>query len=163
MKLRDYRPNDKAACLAIFDSNIPQFFARHERLEFDAFLNAPLCTYFVIEADNAPFPAPIIGCGGYHYDPETSKAILCWGMVARAHHKTGVGKALLVGRLMKLCAESDGAAVLRLNTSQHTYGFFEKFGFVVTRIVEHGFAPGLHEYDMELRMTPDYCERLASY
>lgn len=160
MKLRDYRANDKAACLAIFDSNLPEYFARYERLEFDEFLDAPSCTYFVIESETTT--AAIIGCGGYHYDPETSKAILCWGMVTRAHHKTGVGKALLVGRLMKLCAESDGQAVLTLNTSQYTYGFFEKFGFIITRIVEHGLAPGLHEYDMELRMTPDYCAALTA-
>lgn len=160
MKLRDYRPSDKAACLAIFDSNLPEYFAKHERLDFEEFLDAPTCTYFVIESDTDP--RAIIACGGYHYDAETHKAIMCWGMVTRAHHKTGVGKALLVGRLTKLCAASNGQAVLTLNTSQYTYGFFEKFGFVITRIVEHGLAPGLHEYDMELRMTPDYCTGLVA-
>lgn len=157
MKLRAYKSTDKQACLAIFDSNVPQYFAKHERIEFVQFLDNPICTYFVVENESAA----VIGCGGYHYDPATHESILCWGMVTRDHHKTGVGKFLLRERLKRLCADSDGQAVLRLNTSQHTYGFFEKFGFVVTKIIENGFALGLHEYDMLLTMTPDYCAALS--
>ena len=34
MKLREYAQADKEACLAIFDSNTPPFFAPHEREQF---------------------------------------------------------------------------------------------------------------------------------
>jgi hypothetical protein len=61
MKLRSYTPADKEACLAIFDSNTPPYFAKHERPEFAAFLDESRDPYFVVEASNGQ----IIGCGGY--------------------------------------------------------------------------------------------------
>lgn len=160
MRIREYRAGDQPACLAIFDSNIPDFFARHERLEFAAFLAAPDCHYFVIEDDTgdpAALVPPLIGCGGYFYNPETRAGALCWGMVARAHHKTGAGTALLRFRLGRICADSDGVAMLMMNTSQHTQGFFAKFGFEIVRVVEHGLAPDLHQIDMRLDLTPERC------
>ncbi|MEZ4737035.1 MAG: hypothetical protein R3E79_58900 [Caldilineaceae bacterium] len=48
-----------------------------------------------------------------------------------------------------------------LNTSQHSYGFFEKVGFVVESIVENGFAEGLHEYKMVLPLPPETRQRLS--
>lgn len=153
MHFRPYRPADRAACLAIFDSNVPQFFARHERREFADFLDAPTCTYFVVEDATGI----VIGCGGYHYDADTRRAVLCWGMVTRAQHRTGVGSLLLRQRLRHLCAASGGQAVLTLMTSQHTCGFFARFGFVTTQITEDGFAPGLHRVDMTLDLTTVDC------
>jgi hypothetical protein len=52
MNFRPYVMEDKAACLAIFDSNTPLYFAEHERLDFSAFLDAPEGRYFVGEEDN---------------------------------------------------------------------------------------------------------------
>ena len=35
--------------------------------------------------------------------------------------------------------------------SQHTYRFFEKFGFIVKQISKNGFGEGLDKYDMILK------------
>ncbi|MDB5218237.1 MAG: family N-acetyltransferase, partial [Myxococcaceae bacterium] len=38
MLLRPYEPADRDACLVVFDSNVPAFFAPHEREGFASFL-----------------------------------------------------------------------------------------------------------------------------
>ncbi|WP_383698300.1 hypothetical protein, partial [Streptomyces sp. NPDC057494] len=38
MNLRLYRPADASACLSIFDSNVPTYFAPEERSDFGRFL-----------------------------------------------------------------------------------------------------------------------------
>ncbi|MER3443335.1 MAG: hypothetical protein C4342_00980 [Armatimonadota bacterium] len=47
---RPYQPHDREACLAVFRSNVPRFFAPHEEREFAGFLDELPCTYFVLEA-----------------------------------------------------------------------------------------------------------------
>ena len=39
---------------------------------------------------------------------------------------------------------------IHLDTSQHTYRFFEKFGFSVNQISKNGYGEGLDKYDMTL-------------
>jgi GNAT superfamily N-acetyltransferase len=157
MKLRAYTPADRAACLALFDSNVPLFFAPPERPDFMSFLDAPSCAYYVVQDDDGA----IIGCGGYHYDAAAPVASLCWGMVARDRHRSGVGTFLLRGRLRRLCADSGGRAVLWLNTSQHVAAFYQKFGFMIVRITPDGLAPGLDEIDMVLYLSEARCSELA--
>ena len=41
-----------------------------------------------------------------------------------------------------------------LDTSQKTYKFFEKFGFVVKKITTNGYGVGLDRYDMILKVKP---------
>lgn len=156
MRLRPYLLTDKAACLAIFDSNTPLYFGVDERPEFAEFLDAPNCDYFVVE-DEA---ATVVGCGGYYVDSTRGLAALCWGMVVRDHHKQGLGQFLLRERLAKICQGKEAEQVL-IQTSQHTAGFFEKAGFVTTYIVEDAYAPGLHRYDMGLWLDEDHCKGLG--
>ena len=40
---------------------------------------------------------------------------------------------------------------IHLDTSQHTYRFFEKFGFNVKQISKNGYGVGLDRYDMFLK------------
>src|SRR5712691_13268061 len=60
MDVRPYLPANRDACLAVFDSNTPDFFKSHERRHFEEFLEGPNCSYFVMDQDGA-----IAGCGGY--------------------------------------------------------------------------------------------------
>jgi len=157
MELRLYQATDFDHCLAIFDSNTPTYFAPHERAEFVDFLQrvtAPDFTdpYFVV-TDAA---GVVIGCGGYFLQQPQGTAGLSWGMVSRSAHGTGVGRFLLLARLQRICQETTADRVL-LNTSQHTYGFFAKVGFVVDKITEHGFGTGIHDYAMTLRLRPGWC------
>jgi GNAT superfamily N-acetyltransferase len=143
--MRPYALADRHACLQAFDSNVPRYFAPHERDEFDRFLAAPDAEYFVLE-DQA---GAIVGCGGYYVNRESGEAGLVWGMVVRTHHGMGIGRKLLDYRLARLRTDPDVRMVI-LETSQHSAGFFAKAGFLIEHIIPDGFAPGLDQVKMRL-------------
>ena len=145
MRVRDYTPADRAACLAVFDSNMPKFFVPPERDEFAAFLDALPGPYLVIEDESGT----IVGCGGYAVEPGTGTADLCWGMVTRERHGTGLGRLLLHERIARVRADPDVAAVA-MHTSQHTRSFYERAGFATEQVIPDGYAPGLDRCDMRL-------------
>jgi GNAT superfamily N-acetyltransferase len=143
--IRDYAPSDRGACVAVFDSNVPLYFSAEERSGFAAFLADLPCRYLVAELDGA-----IVGCGGFYVEREGRLGGLAWGMVARARHGRGIGARLLQTRLDCLSREPSIDGV-RINTSQHTAAFFERFGFHTEDISTDHFAPGLHRHRMLLR------------
>jgi GNAT superfamily N-acetyltransferase len=153
--IRPYTPSDRATCLALFDSNAPDFFAFHERDEFGSFLDGPEATMLVLEAPSGE----LIGCGGYYVRAENMDGGLTWGMVARHWHRRGAGRALLLKRLHAL--QTAGASAVTVRTSQHSRGFFEREGFKEVRVVPDGFAPGI---DMvELRLQPLFRNDVVSH
>ena len=133
--LRAYTPADLPACLALFDSNVPQYFAPHERPEFEAFLQPVLAGYLVAEQAGR-----IVACGGWY--ARGDEARLCWGLVARGLHGQGVGRALLDAR-MQAVRDAPGVRAVSITTSQLSEGFFVKHGFEVTEREVDGLAPGL--------------------
>jgi GNAT superfamily N-acetyltransferase len=147
MRVREYTAADRDACLAVFDTNVPAYFITQEREAFAAFLDDLPGPYLVIEDESGT----IVGCGGYAIVPETRTADMCWGMVARDRHGTGLGRLLLDARLDAVRADPRAEAVA-LNTSQHTRGFYERRGFVAERVTPDGFAPGLDRCDMRLSL-----------
>jgi predicted GNAT family N-acyltransferase len=60
-----------------------------------------------------------------------------------------LGKHLLEHRLNEIKTYYPEFPVV-VDASQHTFGFFEKFGFVVAKITENAYAKDLHKYDMLL-------------
>jgi len=147
MTLRLYRHTDVSACLSIFDSNIPTYFAAEERSDFERFLHeqATGCAFQVIERDGC-----IIACGGLSHRGDGS-AGFCWGMVERVLHRHGIGRALALARLHQ--AEADPSITrITLSTSQHTQGFYAGLGFQVTRVVPNGHGAGIDAVEMERRM-----------
>lgn len=144
---RRYRTDDLAACLAIFDSNVPTYLSPDERAEFRAFLaglDDVKSSYLVLLQDGR-----VVACGGLYIDAERRRASLSWGMVDRRHHGRGIGRDLTLARLAAARANPLIDCVT-LETSQHTYGFYEKFGFSVQHVTADGFAPGLDRYEMAL-------------
>ena len=101
MRVRDYSPGDFAACLALFDSNLPEFFLASEREEFVSFLAAQPAPYLVVENE----AGRVVACGGYALAAGTATADLCWGMVSRPYHNSGLGRLLLRSRLEGIDAE----------------------------------------------------------
>lgn len=141
--MRPYRPADRDACLRIFDSNVPDYFLASDRDDFERFLDAipgkPV-RYFVIDD---------VACGGIWID-ELYDARMCWGMVHRTHHRTGLGKRLLRARLAE--AKMAGAKTASLATVRAVEGFFVKEGFTLVRTVDDGYGAGIdrREYRMDL-------------
>lgn len=143
LEVWDYSPDDRSACLAIFDSNVPGSFLSEERELFAAFLDDLPGPYFVL-ADEA---GDVVACGGYAISPGTTTADLCWGMVTSDRQGTGLGQSLVEIRLARIGADSS-ATDAALKTSQHTRAFYEKLGFTTTRVVPNGIAPGMDTCEM---------------
>jgi N-acetylglutamate synthase-like GNAT family acetyltransferase len=141
---RPYVSNDEAACLKIFRGNVPKFFDAAEEAEFQAFLqdHEKRADYYVIEKESL-----VIACGGCFMN-KNGIGGMAWGMVASEYHRGGYGSMLLERRIETL--RQKGAKAVKLDTSQHSRGFFERFGFEVTAVKKDSYGPGLDQHDMEL-------------
>jgi ribosomal protein S18 acetylase RimI-like enzyme len=157
MKWRDYKAEDKPACLEIFQSNVPDYFALGELSEVTRLLDEGLCPYLVVENDENQ----IIASGGIWIDALEKTATLCWIMVARPYHGKGTGR-LLVLTLLTLLRQSPFVELVKLDTSQHTTVFYEKLGFTKGGFSENYYAEGLHRYDMTMVWNRAKLESVAA-
>ena len=123
MDTRLYQDTDREACLAVFDTNLPDYFGPHERDKFSAFLQARPGPYFVMEHNDA-----IVACGGYTLS-SPSTARLTWGIVGREFHRQGLGRFLLLYRLRNLTRDNPAVEMVGLATSPQAAPFFESQGF----------------------------------
>lgn len=144
--IRPLETADIPGCLAIFESNIPEYVASSEQPEFERFLEARESPFFVaVEAPNS-----VVACGGYYFDRKRL-AGLTWGMVHRRRHRGGIGTLILKHRLAMI--EASGAVpIVRVNTSQFSRGFFERHGFSVVSVVADGYASGIDRIEMVRRV-----------
>jgi N-acetylglutamate synthase-like GNAT family acetyltransferase len=152
MVIRKYQASDRPACMTIFNSNMPTYFAASELADFLIWLDhqeqaaaspSPQTDYYYVLEDNQQ----VMACGGFHLNPETVQATLAWGMVGQAWHGQGFGRHLLAYRIQQLRLLQP-AGTLLLDTTQHTYRFFQRFGFTVTQVSRDYYAQGLDRYDM---------------
>jgi|SRR5687767_244506 len=136
MNIRPYTPGDLSAVVAIFRSNIPKYFGPEEESGLRGFFTERSGDYFVMEMGGE-----VVGAGGIALNDDGTVS-LCWGMLRSDHIGKGLGRTLTEFRIEK-AREKFGPLPLVISTSQHTQGFYEKFGF---RLIEHrpdGFGPGI--------------------
>ena len=143
---RQYEAGDRDACLAVFDSNVPRYFRTAERADFGAFVEALPGPYLVLEDERR-----IVACGGYALREGAGIADLCWGMVARDRHRSGLGRELTRAR-MDAARRHPGVRELALETSQLTTAFYERLGFEIVDVTPDGYAEGLDRCTMRLRL-----------
>ena len=155
MTIRLYKADDHQACLGIFDSNTPPFFDFAERNFLENWLNKKdqneMCypnnkveSFFVVE-----FKEKVIACGGYYIPTHQQCANMVWGMVHKDSHRKGLGKALILFRINEITSQHPNHNIT-LDTSQHTFRFFEQLGFKTVKRIENAYGEGLHRYDMIL-------------
>ena len=144
--IRPFKLSDKTACLAIFDSNCPEFLDPSERSDYEEFLDKHALTknYLVIEQSGE-----VVASGGVAFYPDDNTGWFCWGLVTRDKHRQGLGRQLTQARI-DLAQRTEGINRLVLDTSQKTKAFYEGFGFVTECVTENGYGPGLDRYDMVL-------------
>lgn len=144
--IRPYGPADLESVIAVFRSNIPKYFGAGEEHGLRNFLrNERGRDYYVIEVDSE-----VVGCGGIALnDTEPPTVSLCWGMVREDRLGTGLGKKLTEFRI-ELTREKFDGLPMTVSTSQHTKGFYEKFGFLTTEHTPNGFGPGIDICKMRL-------------
>ncbi|MBI2686229.1 MAG: GNAT family N-acetyltransferase [Acidobacteria bacterium] len=147
-QFRPYSPEDREACLALFTANTPNWFAPHEREQYESFLDEVPGSYYLMYDDTGA----LAGAGGVELESARGVGWLTWGMVDPNRHGQGLGKTLLEFRLEQLRANLHIHRVC-IDSSQHTAPFYEKYGFTTQRIIPDGYAKGLHRHEMELRFT----------
>ena len=147
MIIRRYQLADLDAVVAIFRSNIPKYFGPSEELGLHDFLRDYSDDYYVVAVDSE-----VVGAGGIalngDLDPPTVS--LCWGMVREDHLGTGLGRALTEFRI-GLSSEKYPGVPMTIGTSQHTEGFYQKFGFMTVEHTPDGYGPGIDICRMRLK------------
>ena len=132
-------------CIKIIQSNTPKYIDYSEHSDYEDYLSRDDKLYFVLFKKS-----DIVACGGYGVNKSGTKVGLSWGLVHRQYHDKGYGSELLKYRLNHIKDNYPDIEIF-LDTSQHTYRFFEKFGFIVKQISKNGYGEGLDKYDMILK------------
>jgi ribosomal protein S18 acetylase RimI-like enzyme len=134
--IRKYEATDHEACMEAFKTNVPLYFTIGEIGDFECFLNRledpgqennP--PYYVLELDG------------------TGAITFVWGLVHNDYHKQGFGEQLLVFRLAEIKLQFPEKQII-LDTTQHSFSFFEKYGFETVKFTPDFYAEGMHRYDM---------------
>lgn len=144
MNIRTYTENDTESVISIFRSNIPKYFSQEEESGLRSFLADVRSAEYVVVANDVE----IIGSGGIALN-ENDTVSLCWGMIRNDFIGKGLGKRLTEYRI-NLSREKFGGLPLVISTSQHTQGFYEKFGFKLIERIPDGFAQGIDNCKMRL-------------
>ena len=150
--IREYRAEDREACLRVLDSNVPEYFLASDREEVGSFLDRldeMGARYFVVENDEDR----LVACGGVAVDDTTKDARMCWGMVERSLHRQGIGRMLLEYRLRE--GRAMGAKTASLATISKVEGFFAREGFAFTSGEDDHYAPGFHRRDFRIDLSDE--------
>ena len=144
MNFTPYTPADFDNCIALFKGNEGKYFDQSEFEQYQEFLRTEALTglYYVMKDEGLT-----VGAGGMMvYD---GVYWMDWGMIARDRHGQGIGTQLLQFRLDEI-HKLEKNPKIKLCTSQHTVGFYERFGFERVKFTEHGYGPDLHKIEMDL-------------
>jgi GNAT superfamily N-acetyltransferase len=142
---RPFAPQDRSACLALFDDNCPEFFASNERADYEAFLDAAPGGYRVCATSGG-----VIAAFGVLHDTATARCRLSWILVAKAWQQRGVGRRIMAEVLR--IGSALQAHWVDIAASHKSAPYFARFGAVELRRKTDGWGPGMHRVDMELRL-----------
>jgi len=121
--LRPYELSDRHALEQIFLLNTPKYFALEEVGDFLEYLDIFGDDYVVAVADRR-----VVGGGGYWVRSFDQQGGLSWAFLHPDFQGTGIGKELALYRIEKIRASGLAQTIL-VETSQHSFGFYEKLGF----------------------------------
>ena len=145
MRIEPYDSKYFENCITILQSNTPKFIAYSEHSDYKDYLSRDDKIYFVLFNKSN-----IVACGGYGVNKFETKVGLAWGLVHSKCHNRGYGSELLKYRLEHI-KDNFPDTDIYLDTSQKTYKFFEKFGFLVKKNTPNGYGTGLDRIDMILK------------
>lgn len=146
--IRRYREDDRKAVLAAFRTNVPDHFPASEEAWLRSALDEPDGPLFVVvEGDE------VIGFGGYELSEFYDLATLVFGLVRADRHGTGVGRALLIYRLLHMAKQKLRPRYVTVDTHSHTAGFFERCGFIEIARWPGGYRSGRDRVDLRFELT----------
>ena len=140
LQFSPFQRSDLDDYVNIYDSVANAYFIPENRAEFIDFLTRFDEPYFLGRLDGLA-----VACGGLRLKT-LRLASLTWGIIHQGYQGRGLGAELLRFRIE--AARRLGAEQVEICTSQLTEGFFLKYGFVRTALVENGLGAGIHEVDM---------------
>ena len=151
---RRYEEKDRATVLAIFDSNLPEYFGAGDREWLEETLDELDGPAFVVDVDGVP--------GGYEIWEHYNKALLFWGMAARAYHGAGLGKLLLFERLLHVATSAEPPTrYVTVDTSPQVSPFFQHCGFELTSIWPSGYRSGMDMHELRFDIAGVSLEELT--
>lgn len=137
---RSYAVADRAACLALFDANCPEYFAPNERADYAEFLDTRGRAYEVCTMADE-----VVGAYGL-YPAADGGSTLHWILLHPRHHGKGLGAAIMT-RVDEALRESN-AFPLHISASHKSAPFFARFGAVELERIVDGWGPGMHRVEM---------------
>lgn len=144
--------------LAIFDPNLPEYFGAGDRSWLEESLDDLDGPAFVVDVDGVP-----AAFGGYEVWEHYNKALLCWGMAARQHHGSGLGKLLLLERLLHVAeCEMPATRYVTVDTSPLVSPFFQHCGFELTSVWPGGYRSGMEMHELRYDLHGTTVEQLTS-
>ena len=151
VQIKKYLNTDRPGCINAFKSNVPNYFTNEEIQDFEAFLTRlesgnSKTQFYVINCNNKT-----IGCGGFGDKDNNGIISLAWGLIHKDFHKMGFGEKLLNYRIEQIKRLNPEFPVI-VDTTQYSFGFFEKYGFKVIKITNDYYEKGMHRYDMTLEI-----------
>lgn len=153
--IRDYTPEDREACLAVYHSNVPDPCP-------EAIL--PLCERFLDEGTSyllvVEHEGRVVGCGGLELRGEGPFAHLFFGFLHKEWQGRGLGSTLLAARLSLI--EHEGQVItVHLEADTGAAGFFGRFGFKLAAVKANVLGPGRDVGHLVLQITPADIEDLG--
>ena len=149
MRCRPYVSTDRDACIQAFHSNSPIYFLPEELDDYVRFLDALPGPYFSVADEDV-----VIACGGIATGRVTGEADVCWTIVHAQHQRRGVGDLVIASCAAEILSMPD-CKTARLDTSQHTRAFFERWGFQATSMTPNGYGPGLDRIEMRIMLDAE--------
>lgn len=141
--IRNYRPEDKEDVLRLLRLNTPEYFSIEEEQGFHDYLEKHAEHYFLLECNNE-----LAACGGINYADDLLGARISWDIVHPSYQGRRIGNKLLQFRVNQIKSVTT-IQTITVRTSQLTYGFYEKFGFILKETAKDFWAPGFDLYLME--------------
>ncbi|CDT04668.1 GNAT family N-acetyltransferase [Sphingobacterium sp. PCS056] len=142
--IRAYEVRDREIVLSVMQENIPAYFAQDEMEDLKYYLDFEIEQYFVLEAEGK-----IVACGGINLELEERRGVISWDIVLPSEQGKGYGRKLLEHRIAILKSMPDIDRIT-VRTSQLTYLFYQKNGFILNQIVKDYWAKDFDLYSMEL-------------
>jgi len=150
--VRNFQESDRAACIAIFESNAGEFVPPDLGLFLKAIDTDP-CGFFVAEKKDGR----VVACGGITRQPQEPVAYLWMGLVHRDQHRCGLGTLMLLTRLAHL---RDQLTAVGLETTALAEPLYQRFGFRRCSEPEQRYIGGFSHFTMYRHITRAECEQI---
>ena len=142
ISFRHFSVEDRQACLAVFDTNCPKYFAPNERQDYADYLGGNPSGYEVCLIDGA-----IVGAYGLSGVPSDYLRIN-WILISAQNHGDGIGHQFMT-RILQI-SKQQSAKQIKIAASHLSAPFFAKYGAIDVKTTVDGWGPDMHRVDMVL-------------